>query len=78
VGTDLARRARARPDALSLTLAPRVARSFARFQNAKNFNQDLSGWVVNNVKDCTAFCKDAGFNPKSRIPSFSYCGNPKC
>jgi hypothetical protein len=78
VGTDLARRAPARPDALTLTLAPRVARSLARFRTAKDFNQDLSGWVVNNVEYCTAFCKDAGFNPTSRIPSFQKCGKPKC
>jgi hypothetical protein len=44
VGTDLARRALARPDALTLTLtlAPRVARSLARFYGAKYFNQDLT------------------------------------
>jgi len=76
VGTDLVRRALARPDALTPTL---VARSLARFRSAKDFNQDLSGWVVNNVKDCTAFCKDAGFNPTSRIPSFpKSCGNVGC
>ena len=79
MGTDLARRALARPDALTPTLAPRVARSVARFNDAKNFNQDLSGWVVNNVKDCVQFCKKAGFNPTSRIPSFpGNCGNPMC
>jgi hypothetical protein len=81
VGTDLARRALARPDALAhaLTLAPRVARSLARFAHATAFNQDLSGWVVNNVEYCTAFCKDAGFNPTSRIPSFPKSAeNPGC
>ena len=79
VGTDLARRAPARPDALTPTLAPRVARSLARFNNAKKFNQDLSGWVVNNMKYCSGFCKNAGFNPTSRIPSFpKSCGNVGC
>jgi len=82
VGTDLARRALARPDALTLTLAPRVARSLARFMNAKKFNQDLSGWDVNNVngaKTCKQFCYKADFNPSSRIPSFpGSCGNPGC
>ena len=76
VGTDLARRARARPDAL--TLAPRVARSLARFSRASAFNQDLSGWVVNNVNDCDNFCYRAGFNPTSRIPSFQKCGKTGC
>jgi len=66
------------PDSPTLTLAPRVARSLDRFEDAKNFNQDLSGWVVNNVKDCFNFCKKAGFNPTSRIPSFQKCGKPKC
>jgi len=44
VGTDLARRAPARPDSPTLTLAPRVARSLARFGAAKNFNQ--YEWVL--------------------------------
>ena len=84
MGTDLARRALARPDALSLTLtlAPRVARSLARFNGATAFNQDLTAWVVNNVNGpdtCYDFCLNAGFNPKSRIPSFpSTCGDPGC
>ena len=78
MGTDLARRARARPDSLTPTLAPRVARSLARFDAAKNFDQDISGWVVNNVKDCKDFCKKAGFNPTSRIPSFQKCGKTGC
>ena len=84
VGTDLARRALARPDALSLTLtlAPRVARSLARFQGAAAFNQDLSGWVVNDVNGmyaCRNFCLGAGFNPTSRIPSFpGSCGSLVC
>ena len=77
MGTDLARRALARPDAL--TLAPRVARSLARFYKATAFNQDLSGWVVNNVNKCGGFCRLAGFNPISRIPSFpGTCGDPGC
>ena len=82
MGTDLARRALARPDALTLTLAPCVARSLARFFGATAFNQDLSGWVVNNVvgiTTCNFFCSGAGFNPTSRIPSFpGTCGNPGC
>jgi hypothetical protein len=82
VGTDLARRALARPDALTLTLAPRVARSLARFNGATAFNQDLSGWVVNNVTGryaCRNFCVGAGFNPPPTIPSFpGTCGNPGC
>ena len=82
MGTDLARRALARPDALTPTLAPRVALSLARFYNAQDFNQDLSGWVVNNVNGantCTQFCAFADFNPTSRIPSFpGSCGNPGC
>ena len=49
VGTDLARRAPARPDALTPTLAPRVARSLARFKNAKAFNQDLNSWDTSKV-----------------------------
>ncbi len=79
MGSVLARRALARPDALSLTLtlAPRVARSLARFREATAFNQDLSGWVVNNVNYCHSFCFNAGFDPTSRIPSFpATCGDP--
>jgi surface protein len=49
VGTDLARRALARPDALSLTLAPRVARSLTRFYGAKSFNQALNSWDTSSV-----------------------------
>ena len=49
MGTDLARRALARPDALTLTLAPRVARSLARFANAKAFNQPLNSWDTSSV-----------------------------
>ena len=49
VGTDLARRARARPDALTPTLAPRVARSLVRFSGAKNFNQALNSWDTSSV-----------------------------
>ena len=79
MGTALARRALARPDALTLTLAPRFARSLARFDGATAFNQDISGWVVNNVNDCDTFCLNAGFNPTSRIPSFpATCGDPGC
>jgi len=82
VGIDLARRAPARPDALTPTLAPRVARSLARFEGAKNFNQPLDKWVVNNVNSgntCKDFCYKAGFNPTSRIPSFpGTCGDPGC
>ena len=80
MGTDLARRALTRPDALTLTLAPRVARSLARFYKATAFNQDLSGWVVNNVNKCGGFCRLAGFNPISRIPSLypKSCGDPGC
>ena len=83
MGTDLARRALARPDALTLTLAPRVARSLARFAGATAFDQDLSGWNVNNVSganSCINFCTNAGFsNPASSIPSFpGTCGNPGC
>ena len=83
MGTALARRALARPDALTLTLAPRVARSLARFQEASAFNQDLSGWVVNNVNGryaCRDFCWRAGFTPPPTIPSFpgTTCGDPKC
>ena len=57
MGTDLARRALARPDALTPTLAPRVARSLARFyvdswnQQAKYFNQDLNSWDTSKVTD---------------------------
>ena len=81
VGTDLARRALARPNAL--TLAPRVARSLARFENAKAFNQDLwSVWNVVSVVSptkCDNFCINAGFNPTSNIPGFpGTCGNPGC
>ena len=82
MGTDLARRALARPDALTLTLAPRVARSFARFAGAAAFNQDLSGWNVANVVSpltCQDFCINAGFTPPPTIPSFpGTCGNPGC
>ena len=84
MGTDLAHRVLARPNALTptLTLAPRVARSLARFYEAGGFNQDLTGWVVNNVTSlgtCGNFCWRAGFNPRSRIPSFpNTCGNPEC
>jgi surface protein len=49
VGTDLARRALARPDALTLTLAPRVARSLARFKGATAFNQPLNSWDTSSV-----------------------------
>ena len=84
MGTDLARRALARPDALTLTLAPRVARSLARFEDDTAFNQDLSGWDVDLVTDpgtCDMFSCLAGFNPISRIPSWRYrssCGTPGC
>ena len=82
VGTDLAHRALARPDALTPTLAPRVARSLARFFGAGAFNQDLSGWNVANVVtsySCTYFCYAAGFTKPPTIPSFpSTCGNPDC
>ena len=44
MGTALARRALARPDALTFTLAPRVARSLARFYRAESFNQPLNSW----------------------------------
>ena len=80
MGTDLARRAPARPDAL--TLAPRVARSLSRFYRATDFTRDLSGWVVNSVNGqnaCRNFCLNAGFNNNSTIPSFpGTCGNPGC
>ena len=49
VGTDLARRAPARPDALTPTLAPRVARSLARFEMAYDFDQDLNDWDTSSV-----------------------------
>jgi len=49
VGTDLARRAPARPDALTPTLAPRVARSLARFWGALTFNQALNSWDTSKV-----------------------------
>ena len=81
MGTDLARRALARPDSHTPSLAPRVARSLARFEGAKNFNQDISGWVVIDVNACDNFCLNAGFNnnPTSRIPSFpETCGTPGC
>jgi len=51
VGTDLARRALARPDALTPTLAPRVARSLARFSYAYDFDQDLNDWDTSSVTD---------------------------
>jgi len=52
VGTDLARRAPARPDVL--TLAPRVARSLARFGYAFDFNQTLNSWKTSSVKNMHA------------------------
>ena len=51
MGIDLARRALARPDALTLTLAPRVARSLARFNGANAFNQPLNNWDTSKVTD---------------------------
>ena len=51
VGTDLARRALARPDALTPTLAPRVARSLARFTYAGAFNEDIDSWDTSSVTD---------------------------
>jgi hypothetical protein len=53
VGTDLARRAPSRPDALTPTptLAPRVARSLARFREAHAFNQALDNWDTSKVTD---------------------------
>jgi hypothetical protein len=81
VRTDLAR-----PDALTLTLtltlAPRVARSLDRFYRATAFNQDLSGWNVANVVtsySCLFFCANAGFTEPPTIPSFpGSCGDPGC
>ena len=82
MGTDLARRSPSRPDALTLTLAPRVARSLARFESNTAFDQDLSGWVVNGVSganSCINFCNNAGFSNPALIPSFpGTCGNPGC
>ena len=49
MGSDLARRALARPDALTPTLAPRVARSLARFGGATAFNQPLNSWDTSKV-----------------------------
>jgi len=51
VGTDLARRALARPDALTPTLAPRVALSLARFRGSKAFNKPLGNWDTSSVTD---------------------------
>ena len=51
VGTDLARRALARPDTLTPALAPRVARSLARFYRATAFNQPIGTWNTGNVKN---------------------------
>ena len=51
MGTDLARRAPARPAALTPTLAPRVARSLARFGSAAAFNQPLNSWDTSSVTD---------------------------
>ena len=79
VGTDLARRALARPDAL--TLAPRVARSLARFAYATAFNQDLRSWNVIQVTStsiCFGFCLDAGISPPWKLPTFPPCGKPDC
>ena len=60
----------------------RVARSLARFYEAPAFNQDLSGWVVNEATfttTCRYFCRYAGFKSTSMIPSFpGTCGNPGC
>ena len=78
MGTDLARRAPARPDALTLAHAPRVARSLASLRDAMNFNQDLSDWEVALVTGCTDFCMRAGFNPTSRIPNFPLCTPGSC
>ena len=50
MGTDLARRALARPDALTPTLAPRVARSLSRFENS-DFNKDINAWDTSSVTD---------------------------
>ena len=67
MGTDLARRAPARPDALTLTLAPRVARSLARFDGAYAFDQAIGIWNTAAVTSmaymffyATAFDKDIG------------------
>ena len=49
MGTDLARRALACPDALTPTLAPLVARSLARFFGAQSFNQPLNSWDTSSV-----------------------------
>ena len=60
----------------------RIARSLARFSNARGFNQDLSRWVVSNVNkagNCAYFCANAGFNPISKIPKFpTSCGTTGC
>jgi len=64
---------------LTLTLAPRVARSLARFREATAFNQALNSWNTALVTTCTYFCSGAGFNPTSRIPVFpGTCGNTGC
>jgi len=51
VRTDLARRALARPGALTPTLAPRVARSLARFAGARYFSKPLNNWDTSKVTD---------------------------
>jgi len=59
VGTDLARCAPARPNSLTPTLAPRVARSLARFWKAKSFNQPIGTWNTGNVKNMIRMLADA-------------------
>jgi hypothetical protein len=41
------------------------------FKQAKNFNQDLTGWQVGQItkkKDCKRFCKRSGLS-KNNAPS---------
>jgi hypothetical protein len=44
---------------------------YGMFWNATSFNQNLSGWNVSSVKNCTGFSTNAG--AAMTVPNFDNC-----